>query len=217
MTDQALRSQLNRDMYFGIRRREQLAWIVAIIAGLAALLLAAAILVMMPLKTTQAYLGLVDRQSGDVIRAYEVGRATLTERDAVIESWVYNYVLDRETHDIHDQQQRLERVISRSVGTARDDLLDLWNPRSSRYIRKLISRDARVFVSINAITLLSENTAQVRLQKRIVDGTREGTSNYIVTLSWRFKPANTASDRMIWENPFGFQVTDYRIDHQSEG
>lgn len=172
MTDQALKSQLNRDMYFGIRRREQLAWIVAIIAGLAALLLAAAILVMMPLKTTQAYLGLVDRQSGDVIRAYEVGRATLTERDAVIESWIYNYALDRETHDIHDQQQRLERVISRSVGTARDDLLDLWNPRSPRYIRKLISRDARVFVNINAITLLSDTTAQVRLQKRIVDGTR---------------------------------------------
>lgn len=70
MTDQALKSQLNRDMYFGIRRREQLAWIVAIIAGLAVLLLAAVILVMMPLKTTQAYLGLVDRQSGDVIRAY---------------------------------------------------------------------------------------------------------------------------------------------------
>ena len=55
MTDQALKSQLNRDMYFGIRRREQLAWIVAIIAGLAALLLAAAILVMMPLKTCLLY------------------------------------------------------------------------------------------------------------------------------------------------------------------
>ena len=217
MTDQALKSQLNRDMYFGIRRRERLAWIVAILSGVSVLALAAAILVMMPLKTTQAYLGLVDRNTGDVIRAYEVGRATLTERDAVIESWVYNYVLDRETHDIHDQQIRLERVISRSTANARADLLDLWNPKSSRYIRKILSRDARVFVTINAITLLADDTAQIRLQKRIVDGTREGTSTYIVTLSYRFKPANTASDRMIWENPFGFQVKDYRIDHQSEG
>lgn len=217
MTDQALKSQLNHDMYFGIRRRERLAWIVAILSALSAGVLAVAILVMMPLKTTQAYLGLVDRNTGDVIRAYEVGQATLTERDAVIESWVYNYVLDRETHDIHDQQLRLERTISRSTGAARADLLDLWNPKSSRYIRKVLSRDARVFVTINAITRLGENTAQVRLQKRIVDGAREGTSTYIVTLSWRFKPDSTASDRLIWENPFGFQVTDYRIDHQSEG
>ena len=217
MTDQALKSQLNRDMYLGIRRRERLAWILAILSATSAGSLAVAILLMMPLKTTQAYLALVDRNTGDVIRAYEVGKATLTERDAVIESWVYNYVLDRETHDIHDQQPRLERVISRSTGTARADLLDIWNPKSSRHIRKVLSRDARVFVTINAITLLKDKTAQVRLQKRIVDGAREGTSNYIVTLSYRFNPATTASDRMIWENPFGFQVTDYRIDHQSEG
>lgn len=217
MTDQALKSQLNRDMYFGIRRRERLAWIVAIFSAISTGTLALAILVMMPLKTTQAYLGLVDRHTGDVIRAYEIAKATLTEQDAVVESWVYNYVLDRETHDIHDQQLRLERVISRSTGTARADLLDLWNPKSPRYIRKVLSRDARVFVAINAITLLGDNTAQIRLQKRIVDGAREGTSNYIVTLSYRFNPANTASDRIIWENPFGFQVTDYRIDHQSEG
>lgn len=217
MTDQALKSQLNHDLYFGLRRRERLAWIMAITSALSAAVLATAIFIMMPLKTTQAYLGLVDQQTGDVIRAYEVGQASLTERDAVIESWIYNYVLDRETHDIHDQQLRLERVISRSMGKARDDLLDLWNPKSSRFIRNILSRDTRVFVSINAITLLADKTAQVRLQKRIVDGTREGNSNYIVTLSYRFTPATTASDRMIWENPFGFQVTDYRIDHQSEG
>lgn len=215
--DQSLKSQLNQEMYVRRKRREVFPWIIAILTSACAAALAIAIAIMMPLKTTEAYLGLVDQETGDILRAYQVDAASVTEREAVIESWIYTYVIDRETYDIHDQQRRLERIVDRSAGTARADFIELWSPGSPRYIRNVLPRDARVFVTISSITLLDEDTAQVRLQKRIVEGQREGTSSYIATLSYRFKPITPAPDKLIWENPFGFQVTNYRLDHQSEG
>ena len=80
-----------------LERSRRLAWIVAAVAGTVALLLAIAIVIMLPLKTVEPYTILVDRQTGNVEALDPLADNTVLADNALTRSFLMQYVTARES------------------------------------------------------------------------------------------------------------------------
>ena len=123
MTEPAdARTLLETELIFGVRKRERFAWAVAggaILIGIGGVAVALGLL---PLKTTESFLVIVDKDTGLAQRTVQVGHATVEQADAVKQSLLYNYLIDRETYDAADNDYRIKKVYRQSSGPARQSL-----------------------------------------------------------------------------------------------
>lgn len=195
------------------RRARNLAWMVAAVAGGIALILAVALVLLLPLKTVQPYVVTVDRQSGAVEVATTVANSRLTENEAVIQSQLANYVRVRETFDASDLAENYRRVqllSSPDVSAAYVAQMAARNPASP--LRTLSPGDT-LKVQIKSVSLTAPGTALVRydVDRTVAGGRGVSSTAYVSAISYGFsdKPLR-AADR--FENPLGFQVTRYRRD-----
>ena len=198
------------------RRMRKIAWSVAAIAGLAALVLAIAIMLMMPLKTVQPYVVTVDRQTGAVEVATTLKGGKLSENEAVIQAELANYVRTRESFDETDLASNYRRVQLRSSPNVRSAYVAAMaadNPNSP--LRELSPGDT-VSIRVKSVSLLAAGAGLVRFDsERTAAGGRIVDSRpYVSAISFGFndRPLRL-EDR--FDNPLGFVVTRYRRD--SEG
>ena len=192
------------------------AWIVAAVAGSIALLLALALLLLVPLKSVQPYVVTVDRQTGAVQLATTVADGKLSENEAVIQAELANYVRTRETFDSTDLSTSYRRVQLHSSGPVRNAYIAEMaaaNPASP--LRQLSPGDT-VKVKIKSVSLLAVGSGLVRYdtERSSADGRIIDTRPYVSAIAFGFnsRPLR-AEDR--FDNPLGFVVTRYRRD--SEG
>lgn len=200
----------------GLRQREKRAWAVAVIglvAGLAGVGVGAYGLAK---NETQAYLAIVDRDTGIAERAVTVERASVDQQRAVVESLIYGYVRDRETYDVDDNEYRILSVFKRSAADVRRALEQKWTPGHSGYPPELYGVDGRVEVAINNVVMIDEDTAQVRFSKTLRrPNSPMQTGDFVATVTYVFNPSTVDNNLLLWQNPFGFQVVGYRV--ASEG
>jgi len=152
-----------------------------------------------------------DSETGMALPNAAVEAVTLTERPAIIEAQVYRYVTDRETYNQLDNDLRVTRVLSQSDGAAAASLRALWTSGHEAYPPDTYGEDARLEVEILSITLISANRAQVRLRKRLSSPRGSQTGLFTATLMFAFRPGESRSIDDVWQNPFGFTVTEYAI------
>ncbi|WP_299593273.1 virB8 family protein [uncultured Tateyamaria sp.] len=209
---------LESEAIFGVQRRERFAWTVAgggLLVGLAAV---AALVIMLPLKQTEVYLAVVDKDTGIAERAVSVERATVEHKAAIEQSLLYKYLVDRETYNPADNEARMLRVFRQSAGQARAGLQSLWQEGSPNFPPTVYGSDARVEIQVLSITEVAENTAQIRFTKTLSrpdEPTREG--KFYATVVYDFRPQNNASLKTVWEHPFGFTATNYRVTSETGG
>ena len=209
-------SYLISEAIMGLAQREKRAWAVGI-AGLVLGLLGVGVGAYgMSKNETQAYLALVDRDTGIVERAVTVERAAVEQQQAVAESLIYGYVRDRETYDVNDNEYRILSVFKRSAPNVRRPLESLWTPGHKNYPPEAYGVDGTVTVDIGNVVMISNDTAQVRFTKtlrRPNTATQQGS--FVATVTFVFKPSTVNNNLLLWQNPFGFQVSGYRV--SSEG
>lgn len=199
----------------GMRQREKRAWTVAIVglvAGMAGILVGAYGLVK---NETQAYLAIVDKDTGIAERAVTVKRASVDQQQAVVESLIFSYVKDRETYDSDDNEYRILSVFQRSAPNVRRALEALWSPEHPAFPPDIYGMDGQVKVTIRNIVMVDEDTAQVRFGKRLTkpnSAVQEG--EFVATVTYRFQPATVENNLLLWQNPFGFQIVGYRVASQ---
>jgi type IV secretion system protein VirB8 len=152
-----------------------------------------------------------DSETGMALPNASVQAVSLSERPAIIEAQVYRYVIDRETYNQLDNDVRVRRVLEQSDGAAASNLRALWTSGHEAYPPDSYGADARLEVEVLSITHFSSNRAQVRLRKRL--NTPRGNQNglFTATLLFEFRPENSRSIDDVWQNPFGFTVTEYAI------
>lgn len=210
-------TRLQEEMIFGASRRERRAW------GLVALALVVAGggvglgLWGMSQTETHAYLTIVDKDTGIAQRAVTVERAVLDQSDAVLQSLVHGYIMDRETFDENDNEPRILDVFRRSSGRARRSLQQIWDKtypdfRASVHPPNVYGKSGKVSVDVINITQITDKTMQVRFTKTLKtagEATREG--KFVAVVTYVFKPETRDNLELVWENPFGFYVTDYRV------
>lgn len=173
---------------------------------------AAAIAVMLPLKEVVPYTILVDRQTGYVETTRGVELGTLKDDHAVVESFLAQYVLQRETFDPADFNERYARVALWSAGQARADYVASYKPGAPDSIFASVRPGTVIGATVKNIEVLTANTARVRYTlSRRDPGAAPVNADWQALVSFRFTGAPMKmEDRLI--NPLGFQVTAFRRD-----
>lgn len=208
-------------------KSKRFAWMVAGASCTVTVLLAGAITAMMPLKTVQTSVVMVDKTTGHVEYVTDIKNMTENEEQTMRRFWLSSYVRHREQWNYYtrdEDRQQVGLMSSTNVQKAYAEYTDSKNPQAPV---NLYSADDKVKVKINpAITYLDEGknktedgdkiyTALVRYTTTVIrTGTQPKTDYWAATVTFVYrKEPMKVDDRMI--NPVGFQVINYRKDLES--
>ena len=205
-----------QDTHATLRRSQRTAWIVAGIAVGIAAIQAVALVVLVPLKQTMPYTITVDRETGYVQTTRGVNLGTLSETEAVAQSFVVQYVLARETFDAADYREQYRKTLAWSQGAAETDYLRDWDKSNPNGIQSRVSPNTRIQVTVKSVTILGPRSAMIRFDtERSESGGGAGMRQpWVVSVVYSFsgKPINE-QDRYL--NPLGFQISSYRRDAET--
>src|SRR5882757_6376511 len=110
-----------KDRQQALRGSRRIAWIVAGCAAAIAVMEAAALVVLMPLKTVEPYTLLVDRNTGFVQALTPLDPQRISGDAALTQSFLVQYVIAREGYDIDTVQSNYRKVALWSADRARSD------------------------------------------------------------------------------------------------
>lgn len=207
-----MRSVVEEELVWGALRRERLWRIIGLSGtgfGVIGCLTAAAVALMIPqpLPLVVPY----DPASGLALPNATVAAVRLDERPAVIEAQIYRYILDRETYNQLDNDLRVNRVLAQSAGAAEASMRAIWTSGQEDYPPSRYGATAEMAVEIASISLIGDNRAQVRLRKRLTGPEGSQTGLFTAVLMFEFHPERARGLDDVWQNPFGFTVTQYAI------
>ena len=208
----------SNDVHGALRASRKLAWIVAICVGTVATIEAAALVIMMPLKTVVPYTITVDRQTGYVETTQGLKPGLLSQDSAVTQAFLVQYVLAREGFDASDLQANYRKVALWSFGDAKTQYLRSMTTSNPASPVRTLPNTTVVQPTIKSISLLSRNSALVRFDADRHDyGAPTGDrQSYAAVIGFRYTGAPMKmGDRFL--NPLGFQVTTYRRDSEMIG
>lgn len=197
-------------------RSVRIAWIVAGVAALVALLEAAALFLLVPLKRDVPYTLLVDRQTGFVQALRPFSDEAITADAALTRSLLAQYVIARESFDIDSLQENYRKVGLWSQGEARDRYIASVSATNPQSPLAALPRRATIDVTIRSVSSLTNSTALVRFSTVRTDpGARpQIAQNWASVVSFRFSAAGMSEEDRL-SNPLGFQVTRYRRDAET--
>ncbi|MER9255918.1 type IV secretion system protein [Mesorhizobium sp. M0598] len=222
MAEQTLQHAFEDEVFFSLRQQRNNWAKIAVGAAAASLLSLIALIVVLPLKEIKPYVVLVDKTTGEAEKIVQVPPASLKQQDAVREAELVSYVVDRETYDPADNSTRIPEVMDRSSDNAAETLGQTWRSNSAQYPPTEYGNDVRVRVVVKSVSLNPSNhpntadLARVRITKYREENGRDTVQrSYIVTVGYQFKPQRNAILESVWKNPFGFNVSSYRIDAET--
>lgn len=194
----------------------KVAWIVASVAGVIALLEALALVLLLPLKTVVPYTLLVDRQTGSVEAVQPLERATISPDAAMVRSFLVQYVIGRESFDYDQVNDNYRKIALWTTGDERARYIAEMQASNPASQLATLPRRALVQVQIRSVSSLSTDRSLVRFSTTRTDpgGQAQPSQHYVAVIKYGFSgAAMRIEDRMI--NPLGFQVSRYRRDAES--
>jgi type IV secretion system protein VirB8 len=225
--DQAVGQSVNFELTLAAqaRRSERRAWWVAFGCIVLVLMFAGGYYYMLPLKQKEPFLVMADATTGVATLARLTDEASLqrtTTSEAINRSNIAHFILARESYDaifinLHDWTTVLT-MSSPDVAASYTALYSSQNPDNPY---KIYGRERAIRVHILSIVLLgggpgrTPTGATVRLQRSLYDKQSGGSTpldNKIATLSFTYKPNLKMDEQARYDNPLGFQVTNYRTD-----
>jgi type IV secretion system protein VirB8 len=206
------RELVEEELVYGALRREQLWRMIGLGgAGFGAVGCLAAAAVALLVEAPPPVVVPYDPATGMALPNARVETVSLAERPAVIEAQIYRYIYERETYNQLDNDLRVRRVLAQSSGAAETSMRAIWTSGQETYPPTRYGPSAEMAIEIASITLIGENRAQVRLKKRLTSPQGVQDGSFTATLMFAFQPERTRSIDDVWQNPFGFTVTQYAI------
>jgi type IV secretion system protein VirB8 len=206
------RELVEEELVYGALRREQLWRMIGLGgAGFGAVGCLAAAAVALMVEAPPPVVVPYDPATGMALPNARVETVSLAERPAVIEAQIHRYIYERETYNQLDNDLRVRRVLAQSSGAAETSMRAIWTSGQENYPPTRYGTSAEMAVEIASITLIGENRAQVRLRKRLTSPQGVQDGSFTATLMFAFQPERTRSIDDVWQNPFGFTVTQYAI------
>ena len=196
------------------RNSRALAWIVATVMTMVAVTALAVLALLVPLKTYEPYMVVVDKTTGFVEVKRPTAEGPLTQDEAVTMFNVVRYIKARETYDPKALKDNFDLAELLAAGDAARELTEIYSPANPNNPVKIYGTNTEVSVTIKSVTFPNNRTALVRFS------TDEKSATNIVTRHWvslvRFR-YTSAPMRNEWrfDNPLGFQVLEYRRDQES--
>jgi len=204
------------DQQDALRASRRIAWTIASAAALIAVLLAIALVVLMPLKTVEPYTLLVDRNTGFIQALTPLDPARVSGDTALTQSFLVQYVIARESFDIDTVQSNYRKVALWSAESARTTYIagaQVSNPQSPL---ALYPRSSVVETRVKSVSPVGRDVAMVRFetQRRDAGGQAERPRAWVAIIRYRYSgEPMSLDDRFV--NPLGFQVVRYRRDAEA--
>ena len=199
-----------------LERSNRRAWAVAIIASVIALAEALALVLLIPLKTTQPYTLLVDRQTGHVEALAPLDAQVIAPDTALTRSFLVQYVIARESFSADDLQDDYRKVSLWSGGEARQRYQRDMQAGSPDSPLSYLPRRAQIRTEIKSVSPLGAERAMVRFTTTRIDPGAQAAppQHWAAIIGYGFSGAQMSeADRLI--NPLGFAVTHYRRDAET--
>lgn len=191
-----------------------LAWVVAAVMTLIALMALGALWMALPLKTFEPYMVVVDKSTGFVEVKRPMAEGKLTQNEAITDFNLVRYIKARETYDPKALKDNYDLAELLSTGAAARQLTDEFSPVNPQNPVTLFGRLTHVTVNIKAITFPNKETALVRFSTTEVKTTSSITRHWVALVRFQYTSA-PARMEYRFQNPLGFQVTEYRRDQET--
>jgi type IV secretion system protein VirB8 len=196
------------------RNSRALAWIVSAVMTLVALTALGIIALLVPLKTYEPYMVVVDKSSGFVEVKRPMAEGPLTQDEAITMFNVVRYIKARETYDPRALKDNFELAQLLATGDAARELAELYSPANPKNPVKLFGTHTEVTVDIKSVTFPNRHTAFVRFATGEKSATDTVTRNWVALIRFRYTSAPMRNE-WRFENPLGFQVLEYRRDQET--
>ena len=222
MLETNVQNAFEDEIFFTLRQQRN-NWAKMAVGSMALALMAlGTLVVILPLDEVRPFVVMVDKTTGEAEKVVQVRPATLEQQDAVLQSELVSYTVDRETFDPADNVTRIPDVMARSSANAAETLSGIWTSSSPQYPPTVYGSEVRVRVVVKSISLSpatrksAPDLARVRLTKyREEKGKATAERTFVATVGYVFQPKVGAKLEEVWKNPLGFNVVSYRIDAET--
>lgn len=181
---------------------------------LVALGLLAILALLVPLKTYEPYMVVVDKTTGFVEVKRPMAEGPLTQDEAVTTFNVVRYVKARETYDPKALKDNFDLAQLLAAKEAARDLTEIYSPANPQNPVKIYGTNTEVAVAIKSVTFPNSRTALVRFSTDEKTPTNAIARNWVALVRFRYTSAPMRNEYRF-DNPLGFQVLEYRRDQET--
>jgi type IV secretion system protein VirB8 len=201
------------------RRTVRLALTVAGAAWVAVVLLAGALMLLMPLKHVEPFVVRVDNSTGvvDVVPVY-AGHASMPE--AVTRYLLTHYITICERFNYSTAESDYEECGAFHTAQRNQLWYALWNPTNPASPLNTYKDGSSVRSQVTSVSFFKRasgvgDLAQVRYvkSKRTAGGSSEAATHWIATLQYVYADPSSDPKFRAW-NPLGFKVVDFRPERE---
>ncbi len=197
------------------KRSKAVAWFVTIIFGLVALFALLALVMLVPLKSFEPVIVVVDKATGYIETKSGLTKAqNLTDSRAITQANVVRYIRTREGYDPYAIDTNFGTAALLSTGDAARELQEQYSAANPNNPAKVYAKNKRVLVDVKSVTFPNDSTALVRFSTTEKSDTDVITKHYIAVVRYRYTDEPTTNE-WRFENPLGFQVYNYRRDQET--
>ncbi|HEY9211617.1 virB8 family protein [Xanthobacter sp. DSM 24535] len=196
------------------RNSRALAWIVAGVMTIVAVASLGTLALLVPLKTYEPYMVVVDRTTGFVEVKRPMAEGPLTQDEAVTTFNVVRYIKARETYDPRALKDNFDLAQLLATGDAARELTEIYSPANPQNPVKIYGSNTEVSVSVKSVTFPNNRTALVRFSTDEKTATSITTRNWVSLVRFRYTSAPMRNEYRF-DNPLGFQVLEYRRDQET--
>ncbi|MGL4527184.1 MAG: virB8 family protein, partial [Aestuariivirga sp.] len=168
----------------------------------------------MPLKTYEPYLIAVDRSTGFLEVKRSLAEGPLSQDESVTMFNVVRFIRARETYDPKALKDNFDLAQLLATGDAARELTELFSPANPANPIRQLGLNTIVAVTIKSVTFPNYRTALVRFATEEKSAAKIETRHYVGLVRFRYTGAPMRNE-FRFENPLGFQVTEYRRDQET--
>lgn len=203
-------------------REKKMAWRIAAIGVALTAMAITALIILLPLKTTEIELWSVDKQTGRYEYMTRIKEQNISTEKALAQALAAHYVRLREGYNYFALQRDYDDVQLFNSDSVNRDYLDGFN---SNQAPDVIFNKAEYVVSIDIISNVHatatapDHLATLRIKRtirRIVDNSVK-TEVWNIRLTYRYLTRKQLTDSQREVNPLGFIVTSYQRDKELRG
>jgi len=200
-------------------REIKLAWLMAAVGIVLALMAITALIVLMPLKNTEIELWSVDSQTGRYEYMTRIREQNISTEEALAHSLAAHYVKLREGYNYFALQRDYDDVQLFNGDSVNHDYLDTF---SSNQAPDVLFNKAEYVAFIDIISNVHvsatapDHLATLRIKRtvrRIADNS-VNTEIWSIRLTYRYLPRKELTESQREVNPMGFIVTSYQRDKE---
>ncbi len=125
------------------------------------------------------------------------------------------FIRARETYDPKGLRDNYDLASLYSTGKAADNLAFTYSGANPQNPVKMFGSDTTVTVAVKSVIFLNEKTAAVRFSTTRISASGPSiTEHWVANVRFRYTSEPMRND-WRFDNPLGFQVTEYRRDQET--